>query len=375
MNLPTYFDDFLRDIRLKDHHVKDCQTGHKTLRDRLAADTTLGSIIVSVFLQGSYRRATAIIPRKDKRSDVDIIVVTRLSSSMEPGDAIAQFVPFVEKHYKGKYEIQGRSIGIKLSYVDLDLVITAAPSEQDEQFLKSASVMTDLSLEETPDWPEVKGAGVSHWPEAWHGVERAMPAWKTEPLLIPDREAKVWVPTHPLEQIRWTRDKNAACIGHYINVVKAIKWWRRMNSETLPAYPKGYPIEHLVGACCPDDIRSVAEGVTLTFEAIASEYAWHAAQQVTPDLPDHGVPAHNVFKRVSGEDFAAFHAAVVKAAEIARRAYDEEDLRESARTWKDLFGDKFPDPPPGKTGGDAGTREGGFSARTQPTRVDPGRFA
>lgn len=61
---------------------------------------------------------------------------------------------------------------------------------------------------------------------------------------------------------RRTRNTN----GHYVNVVKAIKWWRRLNAA--PPYPKGYPLEHLIGISCPDGIASVAEGVVRTLEDI-----------------------------------------------------------------------------------------------------------
>ncbi|MDC0712683.1 hypothetical protein POL68_29750 [Stigmatella sp. ncwal1] len=39
------------------------------------------------------------------------------------------FKPFLERHYKGKYRQQGRSFGIELSRVEMDLAITAAPVE------------------------------------------------------------------------------------------------------------------------------------------------------------------------------------------------------------------------------------------------------
>ena len=58
--------------------------------------------------------------------------------------------------------------------------------------------------------------------------------------------------------------------GHYVNVVKAGKWWRKRNADGR--YPKGYPLEHLIGANCPDGVGSVAEGLTRTLEAIRDNY-------------------------------------------------------------------------------------------------------
>lgn len=127
--VPTYFSDFLSNIRLSDNQINDLKTGHTILRERLLADEDLSPIIVSTFLQGSYRRSTAVKPKNGNRSDVDIIVVTNLNSeNTTPEDALNKFIPFLDKYYKGKYCKQGRSFGISLSYVDLDIVPTSAPS-------------------------------------------------------------------------------------------------------------------------------------------------------------------------------------------------------------------------------------------------------
>lgn len=53
-------------------------------------------------------------------------------------------------------------------------------------------------------------------------------------------------------------------------------------------HPKSYPLEHFIGDCCPDDIKSVAEGVVLTLENIVSQYT------NKPFLADRGVPEHDV---------------------------------------------------------------------------------
>ncbi|HSH80374.1 MAG TPA: hypothetical protein VLA19_17745 [Herpetosiphonaceae bacterium] len=378
-HLPTYFTDFLANIRLTSNQMDDLKRGHKTLRERLLNDDALARIIVNTFLQGSYRRATATRPKDGKRSDVDVIVVTKLSQTdyPDPGDAMDLFIPFLDKHYTGKYEPQGRSFGIQLSYVALDLVITSAPSESEEGIFHADSVAADDTLEEAVDWRLVKS-----WvalekranPSAqWKMREAAKePEWKASPLYIPDREVQVWKPTHPLEQIRWTHDKNSRCSGHYVNVVKAIKWQRRAKHPT-PKHPKGYPLEHIIGQNCPDSITSVAEGVTCTLEAIVNSYAIDALLKRTPVLPDHGVPTHNVLHRLSGDDFAAFYAQVKDVAKLARRAYDEEDVCESARLWRDFFGDKFP-PPPDNSGSKGGPTPGGFTARENKSSPMGGRF-
>jgi hypothetical protein len=365
MELPSSFVDFLSNIRLTKNQRDDLITGHKTLRERLLADETLSKIIVSTFLQGSYRRHTATRPANEKRSDVDVIVVTTLAESQyTPQAAMNLFVAFLDKHYKGKWKFQGRSIAIELSYVDLDLVLTSAPSEAQLVVLRSVSMTIDETAEDFgSDWPLATLVANASYSE----VLKAKPQWKIAPLRIPDRDAAIWEDTHPLAQINWTWAKNKACNGHYINVVKAIKWWRRVMVET-PEYPKGYPVEHLVGACCPDNITSVAEGVTKALEEIVARYANIAAQKTQPYLRDHGVD-HNVMHRVTGADFAAFYAHIVEAAKTARAALDATTVKESSTQWRKLFGDKFPE----SSGSESVAK--GFTERDRPSTVGSGRFA
>ena len=162
LHLPTYFADFLRRIRPTLAQRQDMAAGHRVLRERLMADEDLSSGIVTTFLQGSYRRYTAVRPRDEKRADVDIIAVTRMAESeYTPDQAMKRFKPFLEKHYKGKYKVQGRSFGIELSYVEMDLVITSAPLEAEVGVYSHLAeledrVRLDEELEEQEDKELIK---------------------------------------------------------------------------------------------------------------------------------------------------------------------------------------------------------------------------
>jgi len=263
----------------------------------------------------------------------------------------------------------------------LDIVITSAPSEADSQLLKSRSVTTDVALEDltanydwrfTNAWSDqdlIKGYTLSE-------AVRKAPEWQLEPLWIPDRDAACWVETHPIEQIRWTRDKNKSTNRHYINVVKAVKWFRLIKITDIK-HPKGYPIEHMIGDCCPNGIESVAEGVCKTLEAIVSNYRTDRILERTPALPDRGVPSHNVWKRIKPKDFIKFYDHIVNYAKIARQALDTKTLKEQVAKWQELFGDKFPDAPEDKENGSNRNylSSGGFTERDAPTVIGGGRFA
>ncbi|MCY1040637.1 nucleotidyltransferase [Corallococcus sp. bb12-1] len=361
--LPRYFEDFLHDIRPTPNQLKEMREGHARLRERLQSDTDLAVGFVSMFLQGSYRRFTAVRPKDDSRADVDLVVVTKMKESeFSPARAMSCFKPFLERHYKGKYRQQGRSFGIEMSRIDMDLVITAAPMEAEagtySELLKAES-LSSLRLDEDFSTEPLLKSG---------SQEEAL--WKLHPLRIPDRDLGSWQDTHPLAQLTWTHRKNARCGAYFVNVVKAIKWWRLVNLESLPERPKSYPLEHLLGDCCPDGIESVAEGVVRTLEAFVENYALHAAAKKVPYSEDRGV-SQNVMARIDGKDFAVFHEQVKTAAKLAREAFESSDAQTAVPLWRQLFGDKFPPPP-----------EGGSSSKKSftphqggPGSVGRGRFA
>ncbi|MGF6527655.1 SMODS domain-containing nucleotidyltransferase [Variovorax sp. PvP013] len=373
MELNPQFRDFLSNIRPTDRQKEEWQTGARTLRNRLSNDAKMSKLIVSTFLQGSIRRSTAIRPVGDKRPDVDIVVVTNIDyNDTTPKQAMDLFVPFLDEHYRGKWEPQGRSFGIVLSFVELDLVITSLPVDQRsramEDLYRSQSVLNDSTLEDDSTWRLNRSwtpSGGGLFPSTVLTEDAPESDWKPNPLFLPDRDVGNWGRTHPLAQIQWTAAKNRRCNKHYLNVVRALKWWRQTNIEKLPKYPKGYPLEHLIGNALTDGTASTAAGLVQALETIRDRWAAMVEQGEKPVLPDHGVPEHDVLKRLSVEDFAAFHEAVSGAAEQARAAYDSTDAQESARLWQALFGSKFP--APGPQGGDR--PRDGF---TQPARpADP----
>lgn len=353
MNIPTYFEDLLSEIRLPDGLREKARVAHTTLRERLRVDADLKDVIVTTFLQGSYRRHTGVKPAAGKKCDVDVVVVTRIKrESVTPQVALDIFKPFLEKYYKGSYRPQGRSWRILEGEVELDLVPTSSPSEANEAFLRETGVDEYLS-----DLPSVQ-QDLERIQKLRESNNQAK--WGAEILWIPDREAKVWRETNPIAQIEWTVDKNSRTDGFYLKVVKSTKWWRKI--AYAAKHPKGYPLEHLIGANCPDRIESVAEGFVLTAEAIVRAYATHRASGLVPSLQDHGVTSHNVLAKLDFKEFSEFYDEVKTMAHDARLALEEPNLEASAEQWAAIFSDLFPKPPK-------------FTLRGEKSSIVPGRFA
>jgi len=357
MDNSTQFDQFVSEIRLTDRQREACIAAHKEVREKLTSDPDMGKTVVSTFLQGSYVRHTIVKPSGNSHIDVDVVIVTKLSrDEYTPSQAITQFAGFLEANYRGRYKIQGRSIGISFPTVDLDLVITAAPSE---------SVIGILKSELSEEHQEI---GVLF------DILKKGDEWKSEPLLIPDREAGQWVPTFPLRQIEWTKQKNDATNGHFVNVVKVVKRWRDLDGQGKR--PKGFLVERLVGQHCPNGIKSVAEGVEAILRGIKDAYGSHASGGTVPNIPDTGVPTNNVFKRISAQEFRDFYGRARVASAAATDAYNDSNPTSSGDKWRTLFGKDFPS----DSGGGGGPKCGPgpvpvFPPPVKPAEVRPGRFA
>jgi hypothetical protein len=353
MKATTYFEEFLDAIRLPDDLRAKAKKAHTRLRALLELDEQLKKTIVTTFLQGSYRRHTGVKPEPGKKCDVDVVVVTRIDRNhVSPQQALDTFKPFLERNYKGQYRLQGRSWRIVDGEIELDLVPTSAPSAATESFLREAGSMDFLS-------------DLGSYGDDLQRIQKLRESqsdgkWRTDVLWIPDREVKIWRETNPLAQIDWTIAKNENTSGAYINVVKVTKWWRKNAYEAK--HPKGYPLEHMVGANCPDGIDSVAEGFVLSAESIVRAYQMHRAAGVVPSLQDHGVTSHNVLGRLSRKEFADFYDEVVGMAKIARVALDEPDAVASVTIWRSILGTLFPEPPK-------------YTERTAASSIVPGRFA
>lgn len=319
MELNYRFRKFLEQIRPSQGQLREFRRAHLELSRRLRGDSELGRYHVATFLQGSYRRSTALRPLAgDEGSDVDLVFVTNLDPvRYGPKKVLTLLRPFLQRHY-ANVRVQGRSFRIQCDQVDLDLVLASAPSRVDLQQMLAEARAEPLE-------------------EGFEPTEAELKAWKTEALLIPDSEADRWRQSHPLAQLASTRSKNARCNQHFLGVVKALKCWKA-HCPGMPEHPRSYPLERLIEEYCPDDIESVAEGVMLTLEEIVR---CHAAGR-KPRLEAHRVPQSDVLAKTSDADFARFVRCAAASAETARRAFDATDEAESAAAWGRLFGPVFP---------------------------------
>lgn len=335
MILKYYFKDFITNISLTKNQISRIKTTHKTLRDRLKNDEELSRIIIDTFLQGSYKRFTAIRPKNGEKSDVDIVVVLNLNKDeIEPNKIFNLFKNFLEEYYDN-YEFKNKSIRITLSDVDIDLVITLIDNSSTgfskNFFNKNVNELMNENFNSKN--------------------------YKKGYLYLPNTQENEWIKINPTAQIICTTSKNKKTNGRYIQVVKAIKWWQRLNYPD--SHIKSYPLERLIFECCPNEIRSIEEGVYLTFENMT-------VYDQKPCLKDFALE-NDVLENISYFEYEKFYTRVCEASDISKQAFFEEDGDESIKLWKELFGNKFDD---GNT-----TNNSGFTKPNKKADVPSGRFA
>lgn len=192
-HMNSYFDDFLKRIRLTDSQKSALVEAHNRLRDELAADSRLDGMLVSTFLQGSYRRSTIIKPAAGQSSDVDVVVVTNINENeYTPDEALDLFTGFLEENYPKQFERQGRSWGIHANGVDIDLVPTSAPSEAlSKSRALNDAVFSSLDVESATSQAALSKIYGSRTAVNINSILENND-WKGEALRIPDREAGVW---------------------------------------------------------------------------------------------------------------------------------------------------------------------------------------
>lgn len=290
MDLIGYFDGLLSRIEPTAAHVTRAKKAHELLRKRLEADDEVGKAHQATYLAGSYARHTAIHDIKD----VDVICVLDVDKDDTEPLVLLRWLESALLKYYDDVRLQGRSLGL--------------------------TTPEGFCLDAVPGTPHSAADG---------------------PLWIPDREAKLWVSSHPKGQIEFATKRNAATGGFYVQSVKIMKHWRDRLPTAL-ARPKSYVLETLVaetiGTAPPASHAAVTAQV---LDGIGSRYSAWVGSGAVPKITDPGYPAVSATKRWEPAEFDAFMSRVQAAAVTARRACEETDHARSVALWRELFGNEF----------------------------------
>ncbi len=289
MELQSYFKGLLSNIEPDEKAVAKAKKSHEDLREILKNDEEISKANPDTYLAGSYARDTAINYIKD----VDVILLIDLDHSTTSPDIVVAWVQASLREHYSDVTAQGRSVQVK----------TAAGFRLDV----------------------VPSVAIGH---------------RDGPILIPDRDVKIWILSHPKGQIAFGIQKNKNMNGYYKPLVKIMKFWRDRFSDA-DAKLKSYILENLVGENLLVEPSSYASGVVSILKYIYQRYAPYLKTGFVPKISDLGYPPVNVAKRWKYNEFVAFMKEVKNSHAIAIVALRSQNEQESIRIWRQLFGTKF----------------------------------
>lgn len=287
----TRFTELLADIEPSPTTKGEASSAHTGVREHLRDHASFQNRWSHDFLAGSYKRDTAIRPKKTdeghERPDVDIIVVTTFSTSDDPDDVLEELSDALEDGYDVE-RINKRSVRVVTSRAEIDVV------------------------------PVVESGDVYE---------------------LPDRDLGRWKLTNPPGHTDWSAQQNKDFGGRFKPLVKLLKSWRRENKTGKR--PKGFVLEVLVSLHAPKGEAHYGEAFAQLLENIYAVYGAGAAIGSKPYINDPGLPGNDIMSKVSITDWKAFVERVRVHAGYARRAQSEDDMEEATRLWRKLFGDRF----------------------------------
>ncbi len=304
--LNDLFKEFLQNIEPDDEAVNYAIKAHEPVREFLKQDEEFKDYYVDSFLYGSYRRHTAIGEIKD----VDIVILTNFDTTVEensPQNVLRKLKSALAKHYKDPEnpEYQRRSIRIN----------EPLPNKKD----------VEMTLDIIPAVPITDSDGI---------------------LLVPDRESKEWVKTHPKGHIEYVNQLNEEDYsnGKFVPLTKMMKWWWKYQCSVIQPdverpKPKGFWIECLTSENFNPKAGDWADHIIATLTNISTSYT---QTDSVPELMDPGLPDHIIKTSMTSDEFKVFMEAINSSLELAQKAYGEENELESSKLWREVFGEEFP---------------------------------
>lgn len=304
--LEAQFREFLHNIEPTSEVVGYAQEAHEPVRKCLEEEDDFKQYVISSFLYGSYKRHTAVGNIKD----VDIVILTN-------------FDPSSEEHTPHKV-LRKLKAALARCYED---------PENPEYQRRSIRINDPL-----PMHPEVEMT-LDIIPAVAEGGD-------DEPLLVPDREQRKWIRTHPKGHIQQANDLNAYAYsrGRYVPLVKIMKWWWKYQCELEQPEverpkPKGFWVECLTGENFDPQQQYWADHFITVLQSVAAKY--RDANQV-PELQDPGLPDEVIRTSMTLSEFQVFMSIVGNSLHLAKAAESETDKLKSSELWRELFGEKFP---------------------------------
>jgi hypothetical protein len=305
--LSKNFTAFFKRLNPSPTYTKNAAASHGKIVDLLEdKNGPVGKLRIKCFLQGSYKRETAI----HTINDVDIVALCTAPNYSEKANRNTRdqiFNMIVEsiarnKVYKDKVYYRNKSICVK---IDLQAI--------------RLEVLPALRIKGKP-----------------HEYE---PFYMFNPNIDSTNGGK-WQQTLPRRHQQLISQKNAAADGNFIPVIKVIKHLKALESSLKPGDAVSFHIECLLYALKDSIYRhSIGDSIAKALIALTG---------FTPDKAGNsGINTPCGDKRLFGpgqwtiNSYKQFHDAIKQWSQLAEKANSETDKDKAITYWKDLLGQNY----------------------------------
>lgn len=295
------FTEFIKDITPSETTVANCKSAHTSVRKALLNDDEFKERVTHVFLGGSYRRSTAIRPRKKgeatERPDVDLYVVVDGNPWFaDPAELTDELYAALNRARGdlGITKIKRNRCSIALSMNKADLDVSILLDRRDDNLFR-----------------------------------------------IGNRNTGEWYKTDPEEHTDWSAAQNTRCSGRFNPMTRMVKWARRQN-RTVSRHPKSFALEALIATHISETETHYGQLFHDWCDALVSAYSFNRMLGTCPFLADPAVPGGNILQGVTGNEFCAYYDMILKHRDDAAKALAEDDQDKATDYWRRIFGDRFP---------------------------------
>lgn len=297
------FQDFIRDITPSATTMANSKSAHESVRQALKSDEGFKGKFKRIFIGGSYKRSTAIRPKKKQdsteRPDVDLYVVVDGNPWFEDPEA------WIDELY----------YTLRRARKDLGIVSITRNRCSIALSMNKADVDVSILLERQSD-----------------GLYR-----------IGNRTTGEWYKTDPEEHTNWSSEQNSRLSGRFNPMIRMVKWARR-ESKTVSRHPKSFQLEMFVA---PDMNETETHYGQLFYDwcdAFLNRYNYYRYWGTCPSIEDPAVGGADILEGVSDQAFCAYYDKIEKHHNDARKALDTDDQEKATVYWRRIFGDRFPKP-------------------------------
>ncbi|MEM1154828.1 MAG: hypothetical protein AAGI44_11865 [Pseudomonadota bacterium] len=295
------FTEFIKDITPSETTVANCKSAHTSVRTALLGDEEFKKRVKRIFLGGSYKRSTAIRPKKKgdstERPDVDLYVVVDGNPwSVEPAELMDELYAALNRARSdlGITSITRNRCSIALSMNRADLDVSILLDRQGDNLYR-----------------------------------------------IGNRKTGDWYKTDPEEHTDWSSAQNTRCSRRFNPMTRMVKWARRQN-KTVSRHPKSFALEALIAPHISESQTHYGQLFHDWCDAFVDAYKFHRTLGTCPSITDPAVPDGDILQGVTGDEFCAYYDKIKKHRDDAAKALAEDNQDMATDYWRRIFGERFP---------------------------------